>query len=343
MRTIIIGRNPNSDVVVNDSKVADSHLQIMQDDLGNFYIKDLGSETGTFVNNEQITGETPLNPTDVVRVGKVTIPWRNYFAATMPAATTINVINQPVRKVVIDTRASAAWGVLSFILSFFSWLFFPAVLSVTFGLIAILVIVLVLVIDQVTKIIVKTTMPLGEMIDITGWFKIHFVENPGMAFGMTIGGESGGSAGKLFLSLFRIVAIGFIIYYLVGLVKKGYAKGYIVCIALILAGAFGNIIDSVFYGEIFSSSYGQAASFVPIGEGYSSWLHGRVVDMLHFPLIEGTFPSWVPIWGGENFTFFSPIFNIADSAITVGIFILLIFYRKTLAASLEKEEKKDKA
>ncbi len=137
MRTIIIGRNPNSDVVVNDSKVADSHLQIMQDDLGNFYIKDLGSETGTFVNNEQITDETPLNPTDVVRVGKVTIPWRNYFAAAMPAATTINVINQPVRKVVIDTRASAAWGVLSFILSFFSWLFFPAVLSVTFGLIAI--------------------------------------------------------------------------------------------------------------------------------------------------------------------------------------------------------------
>lgn len=181
-------------------------------------------------------------------------------------------------------------------------------------------------------------MSLQETIDITSWFKILFIENNGMAFGMEFGG-------KLFLSLFRIIAIGFICYYLYSMVKQNYKTGYIICIGLILAGAFGNIIDSVFYGAIFSQSYlGHVATFVPFGEGYASLLHGKVVDMLHFPLIEGTFPSWFPKWGGEEFTFFSPVFNVADSAITVGIFILLIFYRKTLAMSLEKkaatEEKK---
>lgn len=201
------------------------------------------------------------------------------------------------------------------------------------GLIAILVIALVLIVDQASKIWVKTHMSLGETIEITNWFKIYFVENPGMAFGWKFGG-------KLFLSLFRIVAIAFIGYYLYDLVKKDYKKGYIICVSLIMAGAFGNIIDSIFYGEIFSASYpGHIASLVSIGEGYGSWLHGNVVDMLYFPLIEGTFPSWFPKWGGEDFIFFSPIFNIADSAITVGIFILLIFYRKTLALSLEKKEK----
>lgn len=201
------------------------------------------------------------------------------------------------------------------------------------GLIAILVIVLVIVVDQVSKIWVKTHMSLYESIEIFSWFKIYFVENNGMAFGMEFGG-------KLFLSLFRIIAIFFIGYYLYTLVKKQYSKGYIACIALILAGAFGNIIDSVFYGEIFSASYqGHVASFVPLGEGYSGWLHGKVVDMLYFPLINGTFPTWFPIWGGENFIFFSPIFNIADSAITVGIFLLLIFYRKTLSVSLDKKDK----
>jgi signal peptidase II len=201
------------------------------------------------------------------------------------------------------------------------------------GLIAILVIALIIIIDQASKIWVKTHMSLYESIEITSWFKIYFVENPGMAFGWKLGG-------KLFLSLFRIVAIFFIGYYLYRLVKQGYKSGYIACIALILAGAFGNIIDSVFYGEIFSASYqGHVASFVSLGEGYSSWLHGNVVDMLYFPLIDGTFPSWFPVWGGEDFIFFSPIFNIADSAITVGIFILLIFYRKTLSVSLEKKDK----
>ncbi|MDU1889400.1 MAG: lipoprotein signal peptidase [Dysgonomonas sp.] len=208
------------------------------------------------------------------------------------------------------------------------------------GLIAIVVIILVLIIDQASKIWVKTNMSLYEMHEIAGWFKIYFVENPGMAFGIELGSGESRNFGKLFLSLFRIVAIGFIGYYLYRLVKQGYKNGYIVCIALILAGAFGNIIDSVFYGEIFSASYqGHVASFVPIGEGYSGWLHGKVVDMLYFPLIEGTFPTWFPKWGGESFIFFSPIFNIADSAITVGIFLLLIFYRKTLSMSLEKTKK----
>lgn len=200
------------------------------------------------------------------------------------------------------------------------------------GLIAILVVVLVIIIDQVSKIWVKTHMSLYESIEVAKWFKIYFVENNGMAFGMEVGG-------KLFLSLFRIVAIGFIGYYLYTLVKKDYSKGYIACIALIWAGAFGNIIDSVFYGEIFSASYqGHVASLVSLGEGYSSWLHGKVVDMLYFPLIEGTFPSWLPLWGGQDFVFFSPIFNIADSAITIGIFVLLLFYRKTLSLSLDKKQ-----
>ncbi|MBK5721229.1 lipoprotein signal peptidase [Dysgonomonas sp. Marseille-P4677] len=207
------------------------------------------------------------------------------------------------------------------------------------GLIAILVIVLVIIVDQASKIWVKTNMSLYESIEIFSWFKIYFVENPGMAFGMELGSGESKAYGKLFLSLFRIVAIFFIGYYLYTLVKKKYSKGYIACIALILAGAFGNIIDSIFYGEIFSASYqGHVASLVSLGEGYSSWLHGKVVDMLYFPLINGTFPTWFPVWGGENFVFFSPIFNIADSAITVGIFLLLIFYRKTLSVSLEKKD-----
>ncbi len=208
------------------------------------------------------------------------------------------------------------------------------------GLIAIIVIILILVIDQASKIWVKTNMSLNESIEIFSWFKIRFVENPGMAFGLELGGEGNKAWGKLFLSVFRIVAIFFIGYYLHLLVKRGYSRGFIACIALILAGAFGNIIDSVFYGEIFSASYpGHVASFVPLGEGYSSWLHGNVVDMLYFPLFRGTFPDWFPFWGGDSFLFFSPIFNIADSAITVGIFILLIFYRKTLSLSLEKQDK----
>jgi len=202
------------------------------------------------------------------------------------------------------------------------------------GATALIVIFLVIIADQVLKIWVKTNMSLYESIDITGWFKIYFVENNGMAFGIEV-------LGKLFLSVFRIVAVFFIGYYLYQLVKKNYSNGYIACISLILAGALGNIIDSVFYGEIFTASYpGHVASLVPFGQGYSSILHGKVVDMFYFPLIEGTFPNWFPVWGGEDFVFFRPVFNLADSAITVGIAFLLIFYRKPLLDTMQKTEEK---
>ena len=204
------------------------------------------------------------------------------------------------------------------------------------GVIAILVIFLVLLVDQVSKIWVKTNMALYDMIHITNWFKIYFVENNGMAFGIE-------AIGKLFLSIFRIIAVGAIIVYLRRIVKENYKNGFIVCIALILAGASGNIIDSVFYGAFFEASYqGHIASAVAYGDGYATLLHGKVVDMLYFPLIEGTFPKWIPMVGGQDFLFFRFIFNIADSAITVGVALLLIFYRKTLSYSLMSKRDKEK-
>jgi signal peptidase II len=195
---------------------------------------------------------------------------------------------------------------------------------------AIAIVSLVILIDQVIKIWVKTHMSLYEMYEITSWFKIYFVENNGMAFGIEV-------IGKLFLSVFRIVAVFFIGYYLFGLVKKEVKLGYVICVSMILAGAVGNIIDSVFYGVFFSESYsGYVSSFVPMGQGYAGWLHGKVVDMFYFPLFHGTYPSWLPMIGGNEFVFFSPIFNFADSAISVGIVLLLIFYRKTLSETLQK-------
>jgi signal peptidase II len=188
-----------------------------------------------------------------------------------------------------------------------------------------LVIFLVLLIDQIVKFWIKTHMMLGEEIHVSGnWFIIHFTENNGMAFGMQFGED----IGKLLLTLFRILAAGAIGYYLFTLVKKNAHKGLIISMALIFAGAFGNIIDCVFYGIFFNDSLYQIASFMPDGGGYGSFLHGKVVDMLYFPIIETHYPSWFPFWGGEKFEFFSPVFNISDSSITVGVFLLIIFQKR---------------
>ena len=204
------------------------------------------------------------------------------------------------------------------------------------GYLAAFIIIGVLVIDQIIKIWVKTTMFLHSSIHITDWFQIFFTENNGMAFGMEL-------FGKLFLTTFRIVAVILILLYLVDIIKRNLKTGYIVCIAMILAGACGNIIDCVFYGVIFNeSTYSQIASFVPVGEGYGSWFQGRVVDMFYFPIIDTHWPSWLPIWGGQHFIFFSPIFNFADASISCGIIALLLFYHKYLNASFgKKKEKKD--
>lgn len=196
---------------------------------------------------------------------------------------------------------------------------------------AVCVIMLLLLLDQVLKIWIKTHLQLHESIEITPWFYLYFTENPGMAFGIEV-------IGKLFLSLFRIVAVGFIGYYLYKLVKANQSFGFIACISMILAGAVGNIIDSVFYGVVFDHSYGQVAAFLPAEGGYDTWLHGKVVDMFYFPLIQTHFPDWFPLWGGEEFIFFRPIFNLADSAICVGVFLLLLFYRQTLSDSLSTEK-----
>ncbi len=203
------------------------------------------------------------------------------------------------------------------------------------GWIALSTIFSVLLIDQLIKIWVKTSMYWHESIRVTDWCYIFFTENNGMAFGMEI-------IGKLFLTSFRIVAVALIGYYLYRFIKLGLKTGFIVCISLILTGALGNIIDCVFYGVLFSESTpGQIASFLPKGGGYAPMLYGKVVDMFYFPLIETTWPSWMPIVGGENFIFFSPIFNFADAAISCGIFALFIFYSKYLGESYQliKENK----
>ena len=198
---------------------------------------------------------------------------------------------------------------------------------------AVCIVMLLLILDQALKIWIKTHLQLHESIEITPWFYLYFTENPGMAFGIEV-------IGKLFLTLFRIVAVGFIGYFLYKLVKEQYKFGFIACVSLVLAGALGNIFDSVFYGVVFDHSFGQVATFMPEEGGYGEWLHGKVVDMFYFPLIDTILPDWVPVWGGEHFVFFRPIFNLADSAICVGVFLLLIFYRHTLTVSLSKDEEK---
>lgn len=195
----------------------------------------------------------------------------------------------------------------------------------TKGQLSLAIIISVLVIDQIIKILVKTTMYWHESRHITDWFYLFFTENNGMAFGMEI-------FGKLFLTSFRIIAVGFIAWYLVKIIKKGEAKtGFIVCLSLILAGAAGNIIDSVFYGLIFNeSTMSSVAQFVPIGEGYGKLFYGKVVDMFYFPIIDTHWPAWMPVIGGDHFIFFSPIFNFADAAISCGIIALLLFYSNYL-------------
>ena len=182
-----------------------------------------------------------------------------------------------------------------------------------------LVVVLAVFIDQVIKILVKTSMYLGQGIMVFGeWFQIRFVENDGMAFGMEL-------FDKYFLTSFRMVAVGFIVYYIVKLLREAKQPfGYVICISFVLAGAVGNLIDCLFYGEIFTSSVGEAATLVPWGEGYGTFMKGRVVDMFYFPLF--TWPGWMPLVGGD--IFFGPVFNFADACVSCSVVALLVFYRK---------------
>lgn len=189
---------------------------------------------------------------------------------------------------------------------------------------AAIIIIVILLIDQISKFYIKTNFILGEEVYVFEWFRIVFVENEGMAWGAKIPG----AYGKLFLTLFRIVAIGGIGYWLWDSVRKNAPRILIICIVLIFAGALGNIIDSVFYGIIFGDSHQQVATLFPEGGGYGTLFHGKVVDMLYFPLYNDILPSWIPIWGGERFTFFDPVFNIADSSISIGVILLLLFNKK---------------
>ncbi len=201
------------------------------------------------------------------------------------------------------------------------------------GWLAVAIVLAVLVIDQIIKIWVKTHMMLHEQIEVLSWFKIVFIENNGMAYGMEIGS-------KLVLSIFRIVAIGFLGWYITQQVRKQARWGYIVCLAMVMAGAAGNIFDSMFYGLIFNaSSEFYTSYFVPFGTGYAPFLMGKVVDMFYFPLIVTTWPDWVPFVGGNPYVFFSPIFNFADSSISVGVVLLLLFYRKEIGEITIKTKK----
>lgn len=192
-------------------------------------------------------------------------------------------------------------------------------------LIPCLVLLVALLADQWLKVYVKLNFTLGECVHVFDWFYLCFVENPGMAFGMSLGS-------KLFLTLFRLVASGLMVWYIVWLIRKKYSIGYITVIMFILAGAVGNLIDCVVYGGIFTASTPyETASLCAVGQGYASWFMGNVVDMFYFPLF--TFPDWVPFWGGD--VFFSPVFNLADSYITVCVVVLIAFYHRELSRSLD--------
>ena len=200
------------------------------------------------------------------------------------------------------------------------------------GWLATIVVVSAIIIDQLIKVWVKTNMTLHESIRIFDWFYISFIENNGMAYGMQIGS-------KLVLSLFRVAAISLLVYYLWQQVRKKARIGYIVCLSMVLAGAIGNMVDCMFYGLVFNaSSEAYTSYFVPFGTGYAPFLMGKVVDMFYFPLIVTTWPEWVPFWGGDEFIFFSPVFNYADANISVGVVLLLLFYRKEISQiSLKRE------
>lgn len=201
------------------------------------------------------------------------------------------------------------------------------------GLIVLIIVLSVIAIDQASKIWIKTNMTLSQTFDIASWFKITFVENNGMAFGMEL-------FGKLFLSVFRIVAIGFFSWYIVKIRNKGFPTMYVVTLSFILAGAIGNLIDCIFYGLIFTdSTFTDVATLTGFGQGYSSVLYGKVVDMLYFPLFE--WPEWMPLVGGR--VFFSPVFNIADSCITCGMIALVLFYTKYINMGLEYKNPNDRS
>jgi signal peptidase II len=198
-------------------------------------------------------------------------------------------------------------------------------------ILSIILFMTVLVIDQIIKVNVKTGMHLGERIEITSWFSLLFVENNGMAFGM-LGDKLFGVEVKLFLTLFRVVAVCLIGWFIYSEIKRRRPTGYIVCLTLIAAGAAGNIIDSLFYGLIFNNPpFPQVAEFQPWGYGYGEFLYGKVVDMFYFPLIEWDMPTWMPIYSGQHCVFFSPIFNFADAAISCGIVALLLFYHELIS------------
>lgn len=206
---------------------------------------------------------------------------------------------------------------------------------------ATLLIIVILLIDQISKFYIKTQFSLHQRIEVFSWFQILFVENDGMAWGTKLSDFIPGISdrkAKLALTLFRIFAVIGIGYWLVVSVKKNGPKTLIIAIALILSGALGNIIDSVFYGVIFSDSYGQVATFLP-EVGYDTLFHGKVVDMLHFPIWQGLLPQWIPFYGGEHFTFFEPVFNVADMAISTGIGILIIFNKKVFHEEDDHVEK----
>jgi len=198
-----------------------------------------------------------------------------------------------------------------------------------------IIIFFVLLIDQIIKFYIKTHFFLGEEYHVAGnWFIIHFTENNGMAFGM----EFAGNYGKLFLSSFRILAVIGITWYMYDLVKQKVPEGLVLSISLILAGALGNIIDSTFYGLLFSDSNYEIARFMPEEGGYARLLYGRVVDMFYFPIIEGHFPAGFPIWGNEQFIFFRPVFNFSDASITVGVIMILFFQGRFFPKTVEPTE-----